>query len=46
MTFMINQDSVLVQKDLGPDTSRIVKGISSFNPDSTWELVERYSPAK
>jgi hypothetical protein len=45
MTFMINQDSVLVQKDLGPDTPRIVEGISSFNPDSTWELVERYSPA-
>jgi hypothetical protein len=46
MTFMINQDSVLVQKDLGPDTSTIVKTISSFNPDSTWELVEQYSPVK
>jgi hypothetical protein len=44
MTFMINQDSVLVQKDLGPDTAKIVEEISSFNPDSMWEQVERDSP--
>ena len=41
MTFMINQDSVIVQKDLGPDTASIAKDISVFNPDSTWEQVER-----
>ena len=39
MTFMINQDSVIVQKDLGPDTASIAKGMSVFNPDSTWEQV-------
>lgn len=41
MTFMINQDSVIVQKDLGPDTASIAKNMSVFNPDSTWEQVER-----
>lgn len=41
MTFMVNQDSVIVQKDLGPDTATIAKQISVFNPDSSWEQVER-----
>jgi hypothetical protein len=41
MTFMVNQDSVIVQKDLGSDTATIAKDISVFNPDSTWEQVER-----
>ena len=41
MTFMINQDSVIVQKDLGPDTATIAKEMSAFNPDSSWEQVEQ-----
>jgi hypothetical protein len=39
MTFMINQDPVLVQKDLGPKTSDIAESISQFNPDSSWDQV-------
>jgi hypothetical protein len=41
MSFMINQDSVIVQKDLGPDTATIAKEMSAFNPDSSWEQVEQ-----
>jgi hypothetical protein len=41
MTFMINQDGVIVQKDLGPDTATIAKEMSTFNPDSSWEQVEQ-----
>lgn len=37
MTFMVNQDGVLVQKDLGPETPTISSKIDEFNPDSTWE---------
>jgi hypothetical protein len=37
MTFMINQDGVVVQKDLGPETPKLAKEISEFNPDKTWE---------
>ena len=37
MTFMINQDGVVVQKDLGADTGRIASAISEFNPDSRWD---------
>jgi hypothetical protein len=41
MTFMINQDGVIVQKDLGPDTTQTASAIAEFNPDRTWEqLVE------
>ena len=37
MTFMINQDGVVVQKDLGPETPKLAKEISEFNPDKTWD---------
>lgn len=37
MTFMINQDGVIVQKDLGPDTAAVANKISEFNPDKTWD---------
>jgi hypothetical protein len=37
MTFMINQDGVIVQKDLGPDTAKLANAISEFNPDKTWD---------
>ncbi len=37
MTFMINRDGVVVQKDLGPETPKLAKEISEFNPDKTWD---------
>lgn len=37
MTFMINQDGVMVQKDLGPETPKLANEISEFNPDKTWD---------
>ena len=40
MTFMINQDGVIVQKDLGPDTAKIASAIAAYNPDKTWQEVD------
>ena len=37
MTFMVNQDGDVMQKDLGPDTVRRAQEIKSYNPDSTWK---------
>ena len=37
MTFMIGQDGVLRQKDLGPQTTAVAPVIDAFDPDSTWE---------
>jgi len=41
MTFMVNHDGIVYEKDLGPDTAGIVAGITKFNPDSTWRKVEQ-----
>ena len=40
MSFLINQDGNVLQKDLGADTADVAKAITSFNPDSTWTPVE------
>jgi hypothetical protein len=37
MTFAANQDGVIIQKDLGPNTAQLVSAISEFNPDRTWD---------
>jgi hypothetical protein len=36
MTFIVNQDGVVFQKDLGEDTATAVEAIQSFDPDSSW----------
>ncbi|MBQ0817711.1 MAG: DUF2950 domain-containing protein [Methyloceanibacter sp.] len=40
MTFIVNHDGVVFQKDLGPDTPELAEGIDAFSPDSTWTKVE------
>lgn len=36
MTFMVNQDGVVWQRDLGEDTAKAVADITQFNPDENW----------
>jgi Protein of unknown function (DUF2950) len=36
MTFIVNHDGVVYQKDLGPDTAAVARAMSRFDPDSTW----------
>ena len=45
MTFIVNQDGVVFQKDLGPDTAKLAQAMKTFNPDETWQRVEPESPA-
>jgi Protein of unknown function (DUF2950) len=40
MTFIINQDGVLLQKDLGKTTTETATAMTKFDPDSSWILVE------
>ena len=40
MTFMINQDGVVVQKNLGPDTAKIAAKMTEYNPDKSWDEVD------
>lgn len=36
MTFIVNQDGKVFQKDLGPQTTEEASKITEYNPDSTW----------
>ncbi len=40
MTFMINQDGIIVQKDLGSDTNKLASEMTEYNPDKTWQEVD------
>ncbi|HZR82963.1 MAG TPA: DUF2950 domain-containing protein [Candidatus Binatia bacterium] len=40
MTFLVNHDGVVFQKDLGPDTAKIAKAMKAFDPDDTWTRVQ------
>jgi hypothetical protein len=39
MTFLVNHQGNVYEKDLGPNTARIAAGMTAFNPDSTWRRV-------
>jgi hypothetical protein len=39
MTFIISQDGVLLQKDLGNTTGQTATAMTEFDPDSSWSLV-------
>lgn len=36
-TFIVSNDGIVYQKDLGPDSFEIVKKMELYNPDSTWK---------
>jgi len=35
-TFLVSHDGVVYQKDLGPNTLKIVQAMDRYNPDQTW----------
>jgi hypothetical protein len=40
MTFIVNQDGIVYEKDLGPDTANLAAAISEYNPDKTWDSAD------
>jgi hypothetical protein len=40
MTFIVNHDGVVYQKDLGPKTIALGREMKTYNPDSTWTKVD------
>jgi hypothetical protein len=40
MTFIVSQDGVVYQKDLGPKTDALAKATREYNPSSSWEKAE------
>jgi hypothetical protein len=43
MSFIVNQDGVVYQRDLGEDTASAAAGIEVFDPDDAWTIVESES---
>jgi hypothetical protein len=39
-TFIVSNDGIVYEKDLGPDTLNIAKGIERYNPDKTWRRTD------
>jgi len=40
MTFIVNHDGVVYQKNLGRNTDKAAQAMKLFNPDSTWKKVQ------
>jgi len=38
-TFLVSQDGIVYQKDLGPNTLEIARRIERFNPDQSWSPI-------
>ena len=39
MTFIVNQQGKVYEKNLGPKTAAIAQAITAYDPDNTWTLV-------
>jgi hypothetical protein len=39
MTFIVNHQGRLYEKDVGPETAEVVAGLTAYDPDTTWTEV-------
>jgi hypothetical protein len=39
-SFVVNQQGIVFEKDLGADTEKLAAAMSEYNPDDSWEPVE------
>jgi hypothetical protein len=44
MTFIINQQGRVYEKNLGPNTAKIAAAMTEYNPDPTWKRVSASEP--
>ena len=40
MTFIVNENGVVYQRDLGPDTEKNASGMTEYAPDSSWQRAD------
>jgi hypothetical protein len=40
MTFIVSQDGVVYEKDLGKKTDVVAKNMKEYNPNSSWQKAE------
>ncbi len=36
MTFLVNRQGIVFEKDLGAQTAELVKAMTAYDPDKTW----------
>ena len=41
MTFIVNQDDTIYEKNLGPNTAKIASAMVKYNPDQSWKKVDK-----
>jgi hypothetical protein len=40
MTFIVNQQGRVYEKNLGPNTDKVAAAITEYDPDTTWKMVD------
>jgi hypothetical protein len=40
MTFIVDESGAIYEKDLGPDTTKLVQAMTVYDPDSSWHKAE------
>jgi hypothetical protein len=40
VTFIVNQNGIIYQKDLGPNSEKIASAMTEYDPDSSWQPVD------
>jgi hypothetical protein len=40
MTFIVNEDGIVYERDLGEKTATLAKAMKKYNPDSSWQKTE------
>jgi hypothetical protein len=41
MTFIVNHDGVIYQKNFGKNTEKIAKSMTKYDPDKTWAKAQK-----
>lgn len=44
MTFIVNHQGIVYEKDLGPDTESTARAMQAYNPDQTWKKAGESPP--
>jgi hypothetical protein len=40
MTFIVNQDGIVYEKSLGPNTAATAGAMKTYDPDSSWQKAQ------
>jgi hypothetical protein len=40
MSFIVNQDGVIYEADLGPNTATLAASTNAYNPNQNWHIVQ------